>query len=71
MIDRERKHLQTFVSKYKDPTTAARAWGISPQTLRDILNGQRGIGRDIYFRLLEAIPDIDAVKLANIRKTKP
>lgn len=68
MQDKNRKHLQMFVSKFENPTEAAKAWGIHPQTLRDILKGHRGIGRDVYFKLLEAIEGIDAEKLANIRK---
>ena len=71
MQDKNRKHLQTFVAKFKTPAAAAKAWGIHPNTLREILNGRRGIGREVYFRLFEAIEGIDAKKLANIRQVKP
>ena len=70
MKDKNRKHLQTFVSKFKTPAAAAKAWGIHPNTLREILNGRRGIGREVYFTLLEAIDGIDGTKLANIRSVK-
>jgi|GEM_PF-5638713 len=71
MQDKNRKHLQTFVAKFKTPAAAAKAWGIHPNTLREILSGRRGIGREVYFTLVAAIEDIDAKKLANIRQMKP
>lgn len=67
MYDKNRKYLQTFVAKHKNPAQAAKAWGIHPNTLREIMNGRRGIGRDVYFQLLNVIDGVDAVKLANIR----
>ena len=69
MQDKNRKHLQTFVAKFKTPAAAAKAWGIHPNTLREILNGRRGIGRDVYFRLV-TIEGIDVTKLAHIRAIK-
>jgi hypothetical protein len=69
-VDKDRKYLLKYVNAYPSISAAAAAWGVSRNGLWMILDGQRGIGRDVYFKLLNAIEGIDPVRLANIRQEK-